>query len=78
MSERKPTRFELRLPPELGDRIDEWRRGVPALPPRADAARRLIEFGLAAYDLTQSGSDYDRRLSELMVALRSARTGRAP
>jgi hypothetical protein len=44
--ERKPTRFELRLPPELGDEIDEWRRIQPDLPPRAEAARRLIEIGL--------------------------------
>jgi hypothetical protein len=46
--ERKPTRFELRLPPELGDAIDEWRRGQSDLPPRAEAARRLIELGLEA------------------------------
>ncbi len=46
--ERKPTRFELRLPPELGDEIDEWRRRQPDLPPRAEAARRLIERGLQA------------------------------
>jgi hypothetical protein len=48
MKPRKPTRFELRLPPELGDEIDEWRRGQPDLPPRAEAARRLIELGLEA------------------------------
>ncbi len=46
--ERKPTRFELRLPPELGDEIDAWRRQQPDLPPRAEAARRLIELGLQA------------------------------
>jgi len=48
MSERKPSRFELRLPPELGDEIDQWRRQQPDLPPRAEAARRLIELGLAS------------------------------
>jgi hypothetical protein len=46
--ERKPSRFELRLPPELGDEIDDWRRKQPDIPPRAEAARRLIEFGLKA------------------------------
>ena len=46
--ERKPTRFELRLPPELADQIDAWRRSQPDLPPRAEAARRLIEVGLKA------------------------------
>jgi metal-responsive CopG/Arc/MetJ family transcriptional regulator len=44
--ERKPTRFELRLPPELGDEIDDWRRKQPDIPSRAEAARRLIEIGL--------------------------------
>lgn len=44
--ERKPTRFELRLPPELSDEIDDWRRKQPDLPPRAEAGRRLIELGL--------------------------------
>src|SRR3954462_14599121 len=48
MSERKPSRFEIRLSPELEDRIDEWRRSQPDLPPRAEAARRLIEAGLGA------------------------------
>jgi len=46
--ERKPTRFELRLPPELGDAIDQWRKEQSDLPPRAEAARRLIELGLKA------------------------------
>jgi hypothetical protein len=46
--ERKPTRFELRLPPELSDEIDGWRRTQHDLPPRAEAARRLIELGLKA------------------------------
>jgi hypothetical protein len=48
MELRKPSRFELRLPPELGDEIDSWRRQQPDLPPRAEAARRLIELGLEA------------------------------
>lgn len=45
---RKSTRFELRLPPDLGDRIDEWRRMQDDLPTRAEAARRLIKVGLNA------------------------------
>lgn len=43
---RKPTRFELRLPAALGDAIDRWRREQADIPPRAEAARRLIEIGL--------------------------------
>ncbi len=41
-------RFEMRYPPELLVRIDEWRRIQPDLPPRAEAIRRLVELGLAA------------------------------
>jgi hypothetical protein len=48
MPERKPSRFEIRLPPELGDQIDDWRREQSDLPTRAEAARRLIEVGLSA------------------------------
>jgi hypothetical protein len=44
--ERKPARFELRLPPDLGDKIDDWRRAQTDIPNRAEAARRLIEIGL--------------------------------
>ena len=46
--ERKPTRFEIRLPAEMGDAIDSWRRGQTDIPPRAEAARRLIAIGLGA------------------------------
>jgi hypothetical protein len=46
MEEKKSSRFELRLPPDLGDAIDAWRRAQPDLPPRTEAARRLIQIGL--------------------------------
>jgi hypothetical protein len=52
MEWRKTTRFELRLPADLGDQIDNWRRQQPDLPPRAEAARRLIELGLEAASAT--------------------------
>jgi hypothetical protein len=45
--ERAPIRFEIRLPATLADSIDAWRRWQPDLPPRAEAARRLIELGLS-------------------------------
>jgi hypothetical protein len=76
MSDRKPIRFEMRLPAELADHIDEWRRDVPALPARADAARRLIEFGLAAYEYTQAvpGTPLEQAKSKMLGALGRART----
>lgn len=40
-------RFEMRLPPELIARIDDWRRLQPDLPSRAEAIRRLVERALA-------------------------------
>jgi metal-responsive CopG/Arc/MetJ family transcriptional regulator len=46
--DRKPVRFEIRLPPALADEIDGWRRKQADIPPRAEAARRLIELGLKA------------------------------
>jgi len=56
MTERKPSRFEIRLPADLEDRIDEWRRAQPDLPPRAEAARRLIEVGLNADKLSATSA----------------------
>jgi hypothetical protein len=78
MEYRRPIRFEIRLPAELADRIDDWRRDVPALPARATAARKLIELGLAAYKFTQAQGELDleRAKSELLAELGRARTAR--
>jgi hypothetical protein len=51
--QRKPSRFEFRLSPELGDRIDNWRRQEKDIPVRAEAARRLIEAALDAAEAKQ-------------------------
>jgi hypothetical protein len=79
--ERKPSRFELRLPPVLEDRIDNWRRELPDLPPRAEAARRLIERGLdvSVEDIIQDCKDRGRPdiadiAHELLTAMRKARS----
>lgn len=42
------SRFELRLAPELLDRIEQWRQGQPAAPSKAAAIRHIIELGLEA------------------------------
>jgi hypothetical protein len=39
-------RVEIRLSPSLVAAIDEWRRQVSDLPPRAEAVVRLVEIGL--------------------------------
>ena len=41
-------RLELRITPELAAAIDDWRRQLPSPPPRATAARWLIERSLDA------------------------------
>jgi hypothetical protein len=38
----------MRLPADLAEAIDQWRRQQPDIPPRAVAARKLIEIGLKA------------------------------
>jgi hypothetical protein len=39
-------RVEIRPSPEMIAAIDEWRRHLPDLPPRAEAIVRLVEIGL--------------------------------
>lgn len=51
--DRKSSRFEIRLPLDLGDQMDDWRRKQPDLPARAEAARRLIEIGLGAEPIAE-------------------------
>lgn len=42
----KTERFEMRLDPEMIERIDQWRREQPDLPGRAEAIRRLVDAAL--------------------------------
>jgi hypothetical protein len=46
-------RFELRLAPELLDRIERWRLRQPVAPTKAAAIRYIIELGLDAADKGQ-------------------------
>ncbi len=48
VTEKMTDRLNIPVPPELVRAIDEWRRFQPDIPPRATAARRLIEAGLHA------------------------------
>jgi hypothetical protein len=43
-----PYRLEIRLPAELAEQIDDWRREQPDLPSKTEAIRRLVELGLGA------------------------------
>ena len=49
-------RFELYPSPELIEGIDRYRAGLPGVPPRADAARRLLEEILRAKGLMKSAT----------------------
>jgi hypothetical protein len=46
----KSERFELRLNPDVLERVDEWRTDQADIPSRSEAVRRLLERGLAASD----------------------------
>lgn len=43
----KSERFEMRLDLDTIERLDEWRKRQADLPSRAEAVRRLMEFGLS-------------------------------
>ncbi|MCD8497657.1 MAG: hypothetical protein LRZ85_05960 [Alphaproteobacteria bacterium] len=45
----KSERFEMRLDPEIIERVDTWRSEQMDIPSRAEAIRRLTEYGLSAY-----------------------------
>lgn len=42
----KTERFEMRLDPQILERVDVWRGGQSDVPSRAEAIRRLVEHGL--------------------------------
>jgi hypothetical protein len=42
------TSFQIRTSAEWLSRVDEWRRGQPDIPTRAEAVRRLVDKGLEA------------------------------
>lgn len=39
----KSDRFEMRVPPDLIEKVDEWRAQQPGIPSRASAIRHMIE-----------------------------------
>jgi hypothetical protein len=40
--------FQMRVSEDFLRRLDDWRRGQPGLPTRAEAVRKLIEAGIKA------------------------------
>jgi hypothetical protein len=44
------------------DQVDQWRRGQPDMPGRAEAVRRLVELGLTVKDAARSPAAPDRAL----------------
>lgn len=47
----KTVRFEMRASADFIQRLDDWRRKQPDLPPRAEAIRRIVDMVL----IQQSG-----------------------
>jgi hypothetical protein len=56
-------RFELRLSPDLLDRIERWREQQPAKPSKAAAIRYIMELGLAEAE-RDSGTQRTRASSK--------------
>lgn len=50
MAEEKSERFQMRVSPEMLERLDDWRRKQPSIPSRSEALRRLSLIGLAFED----------------------------
>ncbi|MBK8095624.1 MAG: YfbU family protein [Planctomycetes bacterium] len=46
----KSERFEMRVDGATLEQLDKWRSSQPGVPSRSEAARRLLEIGLAASD----------------------------
>lgn len=44
--DQKSDRFHMRVSPDFGAKLDEWRRYQPDLPSRSESIRRLVEVGL--------------------------------
>lgn len=49
------------MEPELEARLDDWRRRQPEIPTRAEAARRLLVFGLEVAEETEADLDTWRK-----------------
>jgi hypothetical protein len=49
MTDNKSERLEMRVDETFLEKVDDWRRKEPDIPPRAEAVRRLVELGLS-YD----------------------------
>ena len=65
----KTDRFEMRVEPELLQRIDEWRKEQPDEPSRAQAIRRLAHLGLMRPPARTTGVE-ERRGGILVVCIR--------
>jgi hypothetical protein len=62
-------RFQMRVSDSFLERLDNWRRGQPTIPSRAEAIRQLVGFGLTySNDLAA-----DEREAQKREARRSGR-----
>lgn len=65
--EAKSERFELRLEPEVLQKVDAWRKSQEGLPSRSEAVRRLIERGLPESTQRLSFTNGETLLIHLMA-----------
>jgi hypothetical protein len=71
-------RLELRLPPEMLDRIERWRQRQPAPPTKATAIRYIMELGLAEAEKSSGGSGGSRKPERQSVAAEKPPSRKAP
>ena len=64
----KSERLELRLSEATLDRIDEWRSREEDVPSRSEAARRLLEHGLARHRAEEIHLSQNERLVTWLLA----------
>lgn len=65
MSQKLTERFEMRLSENGVVRLDEWRREQRDLPSRAEAIRRLVDYGLEFREVVEFAAEATRLLLEL-------------
>ena len=66
----KTERFEIRLEPEMLERVDQWRSSQSDVPSRAEAMRRLLDLSLSRFSKeTLRFSDGEKLLVSLVCDL---------
>jgi hypothetical protein len=62
MDDPNDKQFQMRVSDSFLERLDNWRRGQPTIPSRAEAIRQLVGFGITySSDLTTNEREDQKR-----------------